>query len=169
MQQLRVVRLLPNGIESAKHKMNSSPCESVESTATRKWNKLDIIKEKERERKPIYKVWNYIKHSRAVKEPICPLFERDEITNRKEIYFPRIDEREKWKFFFFFFFFSFETTENVCRKNTVVIMIMIRTCREYRFLLGMRNSSSNNLSTTELPGSINIRLKIYSIFWYSPM
>lgn len=25
MQQLRVVRLLPNGIESAKHKMNSSP------------------------------------------------------------------------------------------------------------------------------------------------
>lgn len=102
MQQLRVVRLLPNGIESAKHKINSSPYdrEYHAMRAPCKWDKLVAIKGKrKRERKRnIYKVWNYIKHSRAVKEPTHPLFEWDEIANERDIYFLKISEREKWKF-----------------------------------------------------------------------
>lgn len=54
-------------------------------------------------------------------------------------------------------------------------MIIVRIRREYVCRSGMRNSNSNNLSTTELLGSANpagisiepIRLKIRPIFRYS--
>jgi len=136
-----------------------------------KWDKLDIIKGKrKREKGSRFTKFGITLNIRALLKSqfVLSLNETRSQTGKRFVSHESTRGRNG-NSFFFLVFFSFETTENICRKNTVIIMIIIRTYREYRFLLGMRYSSLNNLLTTTLSGSINIRLKIRPIFWYSPI
>lgn len=69
-------------------------------------------KERERERETTYKVWNYIKHSRAIKEPTRPLFERDEIAKRYLFSTNRREREIKIRDFLIPV-----RKHNICRKN----------------------------------------------------